>query len=93
MVVHGTVHSGCTDRTKATAHLVRAVLGTKILSNGKGHFGPTDRNERTGQSGPPSKVVPNIPVGPNQNDPFHLISNGNLRNFGLNGKRTYTLMV
>ena len=43
----------------------RAVLGTTILSNGKGHFGPTDRNDQTGQSGPPSKLVPNIPVGPN----------------------------
>ena len=30
-----------------------AVLGTTILSNGNEHFGPTDRNDRTGQSGPP----------------------------------------
>ena len=45
----------------------RAVLGTTILSNGKGHFGPTDRNDRTGQSGPPSKLVLNIPGGPNRN--------------------------
>ena len=49
----------------------RAVLGTTILSNGKGHFGPTDQNDQTAQRGPPSKLVPNIPVGPNQNDPFH----------------------
>ena len=39
------------------------------------------------------KVVSNIPVGPNQDDPFHLISNRNLRNYGLKGKRTCTLMV
>ena len=51
----------------------RAVLGTTILPNGKGHFGPTDRNDQTGRSGPTSKLVPNIPVGPNQNGPFHLI--------------------
>ena len=31
----------------------RAVQGTTILSDGKGHFGPTDFNDRTGQSGPP----------------------------------------
>ena len=33
---------------------------------------PTDRNDQTGQSGPPSKLVQNIWVGPNQNGPFHL---------------------
>ena len=32
---------------------------TTTLSKGKGHFGPTDRNDQTGQSGPPSKLVPN----------------------------------
>ena len=37
------------------------------MSNRKGHLGPTDRNEWTGQSGPPSKVVPNILVGLNRN--------------------------
>ena len=30
----------------------------------------------------PSKVVPNIPVGPNRNGPFHLVCNRNFRNFG-----------
>ena len=34
---------------------------------------PTDRNDQTGHSGPPSKLVPNIPVGPNGNGPFHLV--------------------
>ena len=51
----------------------RAVLGTTILSNGKEYFGPTERNDQTGQRGPPSKLVPNIPVGPNRNGPFHLM--------------------
>ena len=50
-----------------------AVLGTIILSNGKGHSGPTDRNDQTGQSGQRSKLVPNIPVEPNRNGPFHLM--------------------
>ena len=49
-------------------------MGTTILANGKGHFGPTDRNDQTGHSGPPSKLVPNIPVGPNRNGPFHLMN-------------------
>ena len=48
----------------------RAVLGTTILSNGKEHFGPTDQNDQTGQRGPPSKLIPNIPVGLNRNGPF-----------------------
>ena len=60
----------------------RAVLGTTILSNGKGNFGPNDRNDQTSQSGPPSKLVPNIPVWPNRNGPCRLISNRNFRNLG-----------
>ena len=44
-----------------------------FLSNEKRHFGPTNRNDQTGQSGPPSKLVPNIPVGPNRNGPFHFM--------------------
>ena len=51
----------------------RAVLGTTILSNGKGHFGPTDRSDQTSQSVPPSKLIPKISVGPNRNGPFHLM--------------------
>ena len=51
----------------------RAVLGTTILSNGKGYFGPTDQNDQTSQSGPPLKLVPNVPVGPNRTCPFHLM--------------------
>ena len=79
----GMVHSGCTDLTQAATHLViilvssmqKRVLGTTIFSNGNGHFGPTNRNDQTSQSGPPLKVVPNIPVGPNRNGMLHVISN------------------
>ena len=46
-----------------------------------------------GQSGPPSKLVPNIPVGPNRSGQFYLISNQNIRNFGLNGKRPMSTRV
>ena len=115
------------------------------MANGKGHFGPTDRNDgrdpfnqnsdrsdrekrttskggpvfsklfrldrtdplsfgpkfpeilvewiapdQTGHSGPPSKLVPNIPIGPNRNGPFHLMY---YRNFGLNGKRPENQIV
>ena len=48
-------------------------LRPSFLSNGKGHFGPIKRNYQTGQSGPPSWLVPNIPVWTNQNGPFHLM--------------------
>ena len=35
-----------------------------------------------GQSGSPSKLVPNIPVGPNRSGQFYLISNQNIRILG-----------
>ena len=74
-------HSGCPDPTQATGRLVIVLVsgiqmsgtGDNNLSNGKGHFGPTDRDKRTGQSGPHSKLVPNITVGLNRNGPFHLM--------------------
>ena len=59
----------------------RAVLETTILSNGKGQW-----NDQTGQSGPSSKGVAIILVGPNMNGLFHLISKRNFHNFELNGK-------
>ena len=43
------------------------------LAQCSGHFGPTDQIDQTGQSGPPVKLFPNIPVGPNRNGPFHLM--------------------
>ena len=51
----------------------RAVLRTTILSNGRGHFGPTYQGKWTGQSGTPSKLVPSIPIGPNRYFLFHLM--------------------
>ena len=79
---NGKVHSGCTDPTgghrafgycSCKQGYKRAVLGTTILPNGKRDFGPTDRNDQTGQRGPPSKLVPNIPVGQNGNVPYHFM--------------------
>ena len=47
----------------------------------------TNRNDQTGQSGPPSKLVPNIPVGPNRNGPFHFMYQQKFPEFWeLNGK-------
>ena len=89
---NGILHSGYTDKTQATARLVIVLEKSGTGDNNfvkweLAHFGSTDRNKRTGQSGPLSKVVPNIAVGPNRNGPFHLISIRDFRNFGLNGKR------
>ena len=72
-VPNGTVDSGCKDPTQATARLVIVLVtrkqksgtGNNNLQNGKGYFGPTDRNDQTAQSGPPSKLVLNISVGQN----------------------------
>ena len=58
------------------------VLGTTIFSNGKGHVGPTNQNDWTGQRRPSSKVVLNIPVRLHQNGLFYLISNQSFWNFG-----------
>ena len=43
-------------------------IGDKLIfSKWKGDiFGPTYRDDRPVQSGPPSKLVPNISVGPNR---------------------------
>ena len=48
------------------------------------HFGLTNWNDQSGQSGPLSMVIPIILVEPNRDGPFLLISNQNLQNFGLN---------
>ena len=47
----------------------------------------TNETSRTGYNGPPSEVVPNIPIRKSQNGPFHLISNRNFRDLRLTGKR------
>ena len=57
-----------------------------FFANGKGHFSPTDRNDQTGHSGPPSKLVPNIPVGPNRNGPFHLMNQPKFPDFWVEWK-------
>ena len=72
--------------------LKRALLGTTILANGKGHFGPTYRNDQTGHCGPPSKLVPNIPVGPNRNGPFHLMNQPKFPEFGVQWKAPKSIM-
>ena len=76
------VHSSCTDPNQATARLV-LVLVSRIQERGSGNNNfvkwkgtfrserPTDRNDQTCQSGSPSKLVPNISVGPNRNATFH----------------------
>ena len=77
-VPSGTVDSGCTDPTQATARLI-IVLVRRIQKSGTGD------NSFVQCKG--TKVIPNIPVRQNWNGSFHLISNRNFRNFGLNGKR------
>ena len=84
-VPNGTVHSCCTDTPDASHRAFdycsckqdtkERFWGQQFLSNGKGRFGPTDRNDQTGQRRLhiPSKLVLNIPVGPNRNGPFHLM--------------------
>ena len=61
------------------------------MSNGKRHFGPTDRNDQTGQSRPPSKLVPNILVRPNRNGPFHLMYQPKFLEFWVEWKAPFTI--
>ena len=56
------------------------------MSNRKGHFGLTDRNDQTGQSVPPSKLVLNIPVKRNRNGPFDLLYQSKIREFWVEWK-------
>ena len=60
--------------------------GEQFCQMEPGHFGPTNRNDQTGQSGPPFKLVPNIPVGPNRNGPFHLMYQPKLPEFWVDWK-------
>ena len=78
-IPNGTIHWSCTDSTQATARLViillsrlqKSVTGDNNFVKWKGTF-RSDRTKSsvTGQSGPSSKLVPSIPVGPNRNRPF-----------------------
>ena len=78
-VPNGTAHSACRDPTQATTCLVlvssiqKSGTGDSNFVKWKGTFHLIDQDNQTGQSGPPSKLVPNILVGPNRNGPFHLI--------------------
>ena len=68
------VHLGCTDQTQATVHLV--IVLPRIRKSGTGddnYFSQMGRNinDQTSQRGPPSKLVQNILVRPNQNGPFY----------------------
>ena len=87
---NGTVHSGCTDPTQATARLVfdtkERYWGEQFCQVERDISGPTDRNDQTGQGRPPSKLVPNIPVGPNRNGPFHLMYQLKFPEFGVEWK-------
>ena len=75
------------------SRMQKSVTGENNFVKWKRTFWSDRKNELTGESGPPAKVVPNIPVGPNRNGQFHLISNRNFRNFGLNGKRPRSKIV
>ena len=46
---HGTVHSGYTDPTQATARLVIVLVsrGQQFCQMERGHFGTTDRSKKT----------------------------------------------
>ena len=58
-VPNGMVHSHRPDLSHHVFAYCSCKQDTTTLSNGKGHFGPTNRNDQTGESGPPSKLVPN----------------------------------
>ena len=81
-VPKGTTHY---DPIQGTARLV-IVLVSSTQKSGTGYSNLANGKEpsRTDQIGPSSMVLPNIPIGLNRNDPFHLISNRSFRNFGLN---------
>ena len=57
------------------------------------HFGLTDRDNRTGQSGPPSKLVTNIPIRPNRNGPFHLINQPKFPKFWVEWKAPFVYCI
>ena len=81
-----------TDSNYLRCHALLTALDfpLEILANGKGHFGPTERNDQTGHSGPLSKLVPNIPVGPNRNGPFHLMYQPKLPEFWVEWKAPFS---
>ena len=80
---NGTVHSGYTDPTQATARLVIV-----LVSRGQ-QFCQMEGDisvRPTGQRRPPSKLVPNIPGGPNRNGLFHMMYQPKFPKFGVECK-------
>ena len=86
----------CTNPTQATERLVvvpvsriqKSSAGDNNFFKGKGEFGPTDRNDQTGQSGPLqrwSKILRSDRTKMVRS--INLISKRNFRKFGMNGKR------
>ena len=66
---------------------------TTISSKGKGLFSPTDGNDQTSQSGPPSKQVLNIPVGPNRKSLFHLMYQPKFLEFWIEWKKPFLFSI
>ena len=66
--------------------------GTSTLSNEKGHFGSTIWNDQTGQSGPPSKLVLNNPVGPNWNGSFNMLCQQKFPEFWVEWKVSFVFI-
>lgn len=64
--------------------------GNNKSENRTVNFGSTGR---TGHVGPPPEVVPNIPIEPNRNGPFHLTFDRNFRNIWINGKHPISLTL
>ena len=97
---NGKVHSGCTNPTEATVCLVIYFLKAEYFQMERDSLVPVNRNDWIGQNRSPSEVVPNIPVGPNRNCPFHLISYFNFRSLSfltewkaLKGPEEYTVCI
>ena len=73
------------DPIQGTPRLVIVpVSSTQKSGSGYSNLANGKEPGKTDQIGPSSKVFPNIPIGLNRNDPLHLISFRNFRNFGLN---------
>ena len=52
----------------------------------------SDQNDQTSDSGPHSKLIPNISVGPNRNGLFHLLYQPKLPEFWVEWKEPLTIM-
>ena len=93
-VPNGTVHSGCTDQTQATTHLV-IVLVSRMQKNCTGHsnfpkwkrtFLPDQLEGLGGSKWSTFKAGPKYSGRTEPKWSINLVSNQNFQNFGLNGK-------